>query len=236
MRNTTTWSPRGHEATIKAVRKISVALANTELSTLLGMGNNGPLLDWKTKTLLPAISELLSAYTAWEPYDERTLKMTIRLEDAETVVVPLCECVAGLALWNPLVTNLQLEMLGLPPRRPSDKPKPAPVMEVAPWYKLVESAIRTVVVEYGDAASGAKRKPAGQQGVECRYLLSKTPFVTSEVTIEMLVHSAFDTKTPIAIGPFTETDRGDHVALALRWENTRGIKGPFGPILFTRIP
>jgi hypothetical protein len=175
MKNTTTWNPRGHEEIIKAVREMLSGLSNSELSTLLGMGNNGALAEWKTKVLMPAISELLSAYTAWEPLDERTLKMTTRLEDAEVVVLPLCECVAGVALWNPLVTNIQLETLGLPPRRPGEKPKPAPVMNVAPWYKLVESAIRTVVVEYGDAESGAKRKPAGQQGAECRYLLSKTP-------------------------------------------------------------
>jgi hypothetical protein len=45
-----------------------------------------------------------------------------------------------------------------------------------------------------------------------------------------LSHSTFDTKTPLFL-EFDREDRGKRVYLAMRWENTRGEKGPFSPIV-----
>jgi hypothetical protein len=234
MRNTTTWKYTGHDGINKGSRKMATGLASTEICTLMGMTANTPLGDWKAKVLYPALGELTSAYTDWEDPDDRTPKKTTRLCDAETVGVPLCESVAGMALWNPLLSNAQLETLGLSPR-PELKPvKPARVMEVAPWYKFVNPPrIRCVVVEYGDAESDTKRKPDGQQGVEFKWLVVKEPL--ADVTLEDLSNSDFDTSSPFS-RDFPDAQRGWYIYIAGRWENNRGLKGPFGPIIFWKIP
>jgi hypothetical protein len=45
----------------------------------------------------------------------------------------------------------------------------------------------------------------------------------------------FDTNSPLDI-EFTEEDRGKVVWFAVRWENTRGEKGPWSEIYFAIIP
>jgi hypothetical protein len=45
----------------------------------------------------------------------------------------------------------------------------------------------------------------------------------------------FDTDSPLEI-EFDEADRGKIVWFAVRWENTRGQKGPWSEIFFAIIP
>jgi hypothetical protein len=232
MLNTTLFDPRTHEEVFTKVNQMQTGILDDEISDLMCMGSKTKLGTWKDNTLMPVITEEQAAYREHFPILTRTKAHIERLRLAEENVIPLCRHVAGMAMWNPLLTDLHLEKLGLPPR-PVFTRKAAPVMTVAPHYDVIDSRIRTVSVEFGDAASGTKRKPRGQQGIECRYLVSDTPLL--EVTEADLIHAAFDTRTPLVL-EFAEKDRGHIVYLALRWENTRGVKGPFGPILNTRIP
>jgi hypothetical protein len=50
-----------------------------------------------------------------------------------------------------------------------------------------------------------------------------------------LIHSSFDTHTPLRL-TFDGTERGKTVYFALRWENTRGEKGPWSEIMSAIIP
>jgi peptide methionine sulfoxide reductase MsrA len=50
-----------------------------------------------------------------------------------------------------------------------------------------------------------------------------------------LIRTVFDTHTPITL-EFEGHDRGKTVYFALRWENTRGEKGPWSAIQSAIIP
>jgi hypothetical protein len=52
---------------------------------------------------------------------------------------------------------------------------------------------------------------------------------------EDFVHSAFDTHTPLTLS-FENDQRGQTLYFALRWENTRGEKGPWSNIQCTKVP
>jgi hypothetical protein len=50
-----------------------------------------------------------------------------------------------------------------------------------------------------------------------------------------LTHSVFDTRTPLRLA-FDGAERGRRLFYAMRWENTRGDKGPWSEIAETVIP
>jgi hypothetical protein len=54
-------------------------------------------------------------------------------------------------------------------------------------------------------------------------------------SIHGLTHSAFDTHTPLTL-EFEEEERGKILWYAVRWENTRGEKGPWSEIMSVVIP
>ncbi|MDR0609502.1 MAG: hypothetical protein LBG58_15030, partial [Planctomycetaceae bacterium] len=58
---------------------------------------------------------------------------------------------------------------------------------------------------------------------------------TPPTKISDLTHSSFDTRSPLTL-EFDEDQRGKCVYFCLRWENTRGIKGPWSEIISAIIP
>ncbi|MDR0754310.1 MAG: hypothetical protein LBF04_02865, partial [Prevotellaceae bacterium] len=69
-------------------------------------------------------------------------------------------------------------------------------------------------------------------GAEIRWQVFDTQ---QEVHLDELINSSFDTNSPLTL-EFNDRQRGKVLYFALRWENTRGEKGPFGPILNAIIP
>jgi hypothetical protein len=55
------------------------------------------------------------------------------------------------------------------------------------------------------------------------------------VNWSQLVHSSFDTASPFRLS-FEGDQRGRRLYFALRWENTRGAKGPWSEIMDAVIP
>jgi hypothetical protein len=82
-----------------------------------------------------------------------------------------------------------------------------------------------------DNGSSSKAKPAGVHGVEIRWMFLEHP----PVSVNELANSAFDTGTPFTLN-FDESDRGKTVYFCLRWENSKGEKGPWGEIVSAIIP
>jgi hypothetical protein len=76
-----------------------------------------------------------------------------------------------------------------------------------------------------------KGKPPGQHGVEIRWAILETP----PERWDELVHSEIDTNSPFTLA-FERDQRGQKLYFALRWENTRGEKGPWTDIMNVAIP
>jgi hypothetical protein len=88
-----------------------------------------------------------------------------------------------------------------------------------------------VEIHVTDSASRRKAKPAGVHGFETAWAILDAP----PTTWEQLVHSSFCTRTPLRIS-FEGDKRGKTLYFALRWENTRGVKGPWTTIFTAIIP
>jgi hypothetical protein len=85
---------------------------------------------------------------------------------------------------------------------------------------------------YDDKGAHKKAKPQGVHCVECKWAVFETRDLP---TLDMLVNSSVDTNSPLTL-EFDDKQRGLALCYALRWENTRGEKGPFGAVVQVIIP
>jgi hypothetical protein len=127
-----------------------------------------------------------------------------------------------------LVTDEQRELLGLPIRKKSHER--AKVAKTPPHFEVSVGLIRHVVIKYGGSKT-SNAKPDGQHGVEIAWLIAEQ----QPDVINRLHNSTFCTSSPIDL-EFNEEERGKTVWFALRWENTRGEKGPYSAINSAIIP
>jgi hypothetical protein len=82
-----------------------------------------------------------------------------------------------------------------------------------------------------DSVSRRKGKPFGIHGFELKTAILDAP----ATDWEQLTVSMFFTRTPARL-TFTGKQRGKTLSFAARWENTRGVKGPWSEIMMVYIP
>ena len=132
--------------------------------------------------------------------------------------------------YNPLLSDKGREDMGLPVHKTSHTP--APIASDPPDVELDTSVPGRVSFHYFEKGSRSRKaKPEGQHGVEAGWSLGEP----APARWEDLAHSAFDTHTPLTLS-FENDQRGQTLYFALRWENTRGEKGPWSNIQSTVIP
>ncbi|MDR2824328.1 MAG: hypothetical protein LBB41_03905 [Prevotellaceae bacterium] len=131
--------------------------------------------------------------------------------------------------YNPLVTDADREAMGLPVHKTTRTPVPTPVTFPEAEVRLPSPAV--VEIHFRDSQSEHRAKPAGVHGAEISWAI----FDEAPVDWKQLTHSSFDTHTPLRL-TFEGADRGKTLYFALRWENTRGEKGPWSEILNVIIP
>jgi hypothetical protein len=131
--------------------------------------------------------------------------------------------------YNHLVTDENRKLMGLPIH--DTIPTPAPVSTTAPEAEVKLPSPAVIEIHFKETGSPNKRKPKGQSGVEvASAILNEKP-----ADWEKLIHSDFATKTPLRL-TFKGDDRGKTLYFALRWQNTRGEKGPWSEIMSVIIP
>ncbi|MDR1273273.1 MAG: hypothetical protein LBK12_01870 [Odoribacteraceae bacterium] len=132
--------------------------------------------------------------------------------------------------YNHEVTNEDRDGLGIPTRKTTRTP--APVADESPDADVDTSVIGHVgIAFYEKGKKHKKAKPEGQHGVEIGWMVSDTP----PARWDELRHSSIDTRSPFTLA-FENDERGKTVYFALRWENTRGEKGPWSEIQSAIIP
>ncbi|MDR3132461.1 MAG: hypothetical protein LBU42_00345 [Prevotellaceae bacterium] len=228
------WLPRNHEDLYKqVVLTWNYALAPGNRARM-GLAPDSPQGIWFDTVFTPAFNNYGSAYVAWSNPHERTDIIITKLEEAEAVLKPLYRILYTGTLKNsPVVTDDDLQSMGLP-KRPSSSRTPSPVATTSPASHVDTGTQRRVIIYFSDQHSNeetAKAKPPGQHGAEIRWaVLDIAP-----VDISALTHSSFDTRSPFTLD-FEGHDRGKHFYYSLCWENTRGEKGPYSPIVEVVIP
>ncbi|MDR1182269.1 MAG: hypothetical protein LBL13_09880 [Bacteroidales bacterium] len=189
---------------------------------------------WINSDLMPKKADW---ETAWEAYLNPTTRNPtltfIKTEKRKVYEKSLRILVKNLQS-NVHVTPDDLRGMGIVV--PSTSRTPAPMATTYPAYSIDSSTIRRLIIHFYDQILGqgtgkSNAKPAGQHGVEIRWVISDTPIVD----MSMLPNSSFDTHTPFTL-EFEGHDRGKTVYFCLRWENTRGEKGPWSEIQSAIIP
>ncbi|MDR0337097.1 MAG: hypothetical protein LBI18_08405 [Planctomycetaceae bacterium] len=166
-----------------------------------------------------------------EAPDTRTKAAVQRKNDARKILErTLRQSIREYLAHNHFLTNPQRENLQLPIYKTTRTH--APIADTYPHIQIDSGTIRRLIIYFHDQSPHkSKAKPAGQHGVEIRWMISDVPIVN----LEELKNSSICTKPPFML-EFKEHDRGKLVYFCLRWENTRGEKGPWSELETAFIP
>jgi hypothetical protein len=182
------------------------------------------------------LSALTPKKTAWdakyaiaEAASTRTSVTVLdKTEAREAYEAELRKFISEYLTYNHLVMDTDRRSMGLPVHKTSRTPVPKP--DKFPIYRIDSTTIRILRVFFWDGESESKAKPFGVHGVEGKWVFSDTP-----VDPETMPHSTFDTHSPFEL-TFRDEQRGKTVWLCLRWENTRGEKGPWSEVISAIVP
>ena len=225
------WKPKSHEEIHDKVERFATNFTS-EFRTRVGLAASTPPGKYVDEEFFPLIATYLSCHTGWKDPSKRSHEDTLKLQLAEEALLSGYVQVVDLVRGNPLVTAVDLDNLGFPPRG-RKKRQPVKQEDEEPRYWFVLLGIRRVGIVFAPLNDETKKgKPAGQQGAEARILILKEP---RQVRLEELVESRFATRSPMVI-EVEDVQQGSTIYAALRWENNRGEKGPFGPIISIVIP
>jgi hypothetical protein len=208
---------------------------NWQANLLKQLGAPGVLVKWDIPQ--PAYSGLQPLQTEWgvrydaakNPSNRTHVQVIARNEARKGFEDALRIFIKGYVTYNPKITDYERELLGLPVHKKGRTPSPIP--KRYPFFKIDSSVIRQLDIYFYDDANERRSKPEGVHGAEIRWDFSDVPVVDPD----SLVRSRFDTASPYTI-EFAGEDRGRTVYIALRWENTRGEKGPWSEIMTAIVP
>jgi hypothetical protein len=184
---------------------------------------------WFDEQVSPAKEEWVSAWANCQDPAQRTLYITFLKNEKRKAYEKLLRILVKMLKSSPLVTDDDRRSMGIEIRDASWTPVKPP--KTYPEFTVDSSMIRCLRISFRDLGSKSKAKPYGVHGAEIRWaILDKPP-----VLVEELVHSNFDTHSPFEL-TFTDHERGKSVYFCLRWENTRGEKGPWSEIVMAIVP
>jgi hypothetical protein len=185
---------------------------------------------WLDSELLPQKAKWKAAWAAYANPATRTPSITFAKTEQRKAYEKLLRLLVKGLQSNVHVTPDDLLAMGIVV--PSPDRKPSPVAGDSPDADADTSIRGHLSIHFFERGSRHKKgKPAGQHGAEIRWLLSDTP----PTRWDELIHSEIDTNSPFVL-QFENDQRGRTVYFALRWENTRGEKGPWSEIQSAIIP
>ncbi|MDR1384857.1 MAG: hypothetical protein LBJ67_13570 [Planctomycetaceae bacterium] len=182
------------------------------------------------QALQTAYDDFYTFYMQSASPTERTAVITEQKNVARKELEKQIRELVGYWLKNPVITDADRIALGLPIHKTTHTP--APVATTYPDFDIDSSTIRRLTIHFYDQGQKkSKAKPVGQHGAEIRWAILDAP----TQNVDDLIHSSFDTHTPFTLD-FNGTQRGQTVYFCLRWENTRGEKGPWSEITSAIVP
>jgi hypothetical protein len=133
--------------------------------------------------------------------------------------------------FNHLLTDADRRALGINVPEPPGPRPPHPLPESFPIATFGTQTATWLYMYLIDSVTKRRAKPFGVQGAEYRCGFRDTPPVNAEDLPEV----GFITRWP-HIFKFRQEDRGRTFYICVRWENTRGEKGPWSEIYRVVIP
>ncbi|MDR1284494.1 MAG: hypothetical protein LBK99_27335, partial [Opitutaceae bacterium] len=130
---------------------------------------------------------------------------------------------------NPLVHDKDRVAMGITVRKTTRTPQPVPAKQ--PGMRITLVAPGRVQVSFFDLENHRRARAPFTSGVEMASALRETaPLTDADFT-----RSHFATRSPFTFD-FDIADRGKTLWLRLRWENSRGKKGPWTDVYQVIIP
>ncbi|MDR1644698.1 MAG: hypothetical protein LBS05_02570 [Tannerellaceae bacterium] len=223
------WLPSNHLELYKKVTGYTVPYLDAHLEEF-GMKPGTPLGDWYAGTFKVEIyAPYVEAFENWSNSAQRTPISAVALRDAERILIPAYRNLYRMLKNNPLVENADLAHMGYPARTNGSR-SPAPVAIHPPNFRIAPLTAHRLAIHYYRTDVKKRARPKGQRGVEIRWdFYDGTGDATADMNPETMIHSRSATTSP-ALFAFDPKEAGRHVCFALRWENTRGEKGPWSVI------
>jgi hypothetical protein len=206
--------------------------AQNIISNMASVNRTQWFLDspWLDNELMPQKTKWDEAWVAYENPATRNPSITFAKNEQRKAYEKLLRLLVKNLQSNIHVTPDDLRSMGI--TIPSSDKTPAPVADKSPDVDVDTSTIGRLIIHFFEKGSHHKKgKPAGQHGAEIRWTFSDTP----PTRWDELFHSEIDTNSPFTL-VFENDQRGKTVYFALRWENTRGEKGPWSEIQNAIIP
>jgi hypothetical protein len=167
-----------------------------------------------------------------EPTTHTKVSVQEKNDARKLLETDLRQAIAEYLTHNHLLTDGDRQLLGLPVHKTTHTPVPTPAGKTD--FSIEPMGGSRLVIHYHahDEEREAKNaKPFGVHGVEIAWAVLDTP----PASYADLAHSTFDTRSPYTF-QFDLSDAGKRFYCCLRWENTRGEKGPWSEIQSAIIP
>jgi hypothetical protein len=224
------WIKESHEGLYQQASQTVNYLMSTSTINLERMGLSG-MQDWLISDIMPKYTALSMAYAAWLDPATRTPLIITTLLSAEKAFITEYRKLHNLLVMAPLVTDTDLQSMGLPKRSDGGR-TPSPIPLYSPGYRVSHPETGVIKIDFFDKNGDPTRhgKPDGAHGLEAIWAVLPSP----PDGWDSLTNSSFDTASPLYFN-FTFEQIGQTVYFALRWENTRGEKGPWTTIANTVI-
>jgi hypothetical protein len=225
------WLPRNHEALYDKAEQTKTYLSASENRTRIGLATGTLQGQWFDTVFVPSYTAFTAAFKAWQNPATRTQIITATLSNEQKSFTEVFrKLYKGFLKDSPFVTNADLVAMGMP-EHSGDGHTPSPVPMTCPEFEILLPSPGIVVIHFRGVGSKRRGKPGGAHGAEIVWAVLDVP----PVNWSQLVHSSFETRTPFRL-TFEGDQRGKHLYFALRWENSRGVKGPWSPIQAVIIP
>jgi hypothetical protein len=195
-----------------------------------------PLLD--VLAFPPAQLELLQALRATfaaaldaveDPSTRTKSKVKAKNDARKALEQTLRQNVKLYVAYNPVLTNEQRELLGVPVYDKTRTPIPTPT--TVPEFRIDWKGVGELKIIFKDAGAESKGRPYGINGAVLIYdVLPEPPVGPSALTRSVLV-----TRSPYVL-KFPEEEGGRRAYITLCWQNNKGQKGPWAMIQAATIP
>jgi hypothetical protein len=225
------WLPFNHTALYDKAQQTVVYLMDAANRNRMGFAPDTAQGEWLDSEFAPRCTAFTEAYQTWENPATRTRVMTTILTGARKEFEAVYrQLYSGFLRQSPLVTNADLTAMGFPERTTSRRNR-IPPPDTIPSATIHLPSPGVVEIHYRDMGTQNRAKPDGVHGAEIAWEILETP----PGSWESLTNVSINIQTPIRLS-FDLDVQGKKLYFALRWENTRGEKGPWSAIHSTVIP
>ncbi|MDR3129461.1 MAG: hypothetical protein LBU03_04380 [Tannerellaceae bacterium] len=208
-------------------------MSNIYTQRKFGLTEGTPQLSWYKDTYMPMYAKYSLSYKNTFTVDS-TPVMKAAFRQIEKEIIELTRL---LYMWilksNPNVDNYDLLAMGLPQRNDEREPVPVPWTHVMGRIELIMPHQMKLFFWDAMVEEGAA-KPYGYYAIELFFVIKKLdeemPQEYDELTMSEILTKSPWTKV------FKPKEGGKVFYYAMRWQNTKGEKGPWSPIMSTVIP